>query len=76
MGRILPILSEGERQIFLGALIEFEGPWALKNIHEITGLSQATLIAERREAESIEPDPKARGSLSKVMKAKVGRKAS
>ena len=76
LGRVLPILGERERQIFLGALIEFEGPEALKNIHEITGLSQAGLIAARREAESIEPNPKVRGFSSNVKKAKAGRKGS
>ncbi len=57
VGKVLPQLDEKQRRIFLGALSEMLGRGSVKDLHELTQISQVTIIEGKKECENIEPNP-------------------
>ena len=79
VGRMMPLFDEKLRRLFLGSLIDFLGHGSMKKVQELTGISHVTLIAGKKEAQSLEVDPKARkkaGEGKSVRKEGAGRKNS
>lgn len=79
IGRMMPLFDEKERRLFLGSLIEFLGHGSLKKVQELTGISHVTLIAGKKEAQSLEVDPKAKPKVGEgrhVRQEGAGRKSS
>lgn len=60
VGIMMTILDERQRRIFLGAYSHSLGHGSIKELHELTGLSAPTIIAGKKEASQIVPDPKSR----------------
>ena len=58
VGKVLPQLDEKQRRIFLGALSEMLGRGSVKDLHELTQISQVTIIEGKKECANIEPNPK------------------
>ena len=79
IGRLMPFFDEKERRLFLGALIDYLGHGSLKKVQEITGISHVTLIAGKKQVQSLAVDSKARAKASenkRVRKEGAGRRNS
>ncbi len=82
VGKVLPQLDEKQRRIFLGALSEMLGRGSVKDLHELTQISQVTIIEGKKECENIEPNPtfkltvKNRGSSGARLRAEGGGRKS
>ena len=60
IGKMLPQLDEKQRRLFLGGLSEMLGRGSVKELHELTKVSQVTIIDGKKECEKITPSPEAR----------------
>lgn len=60
VGVMMTILDERQRRIFLGTYSQCLGHGSIKELHELTGVSAPTIIAGKKEASQITPDPKSR----------------
>ena len=60
IGKMIPQLDEKQRRIFLGGLSEMLGRGSVKELHELTKVSQVTIIEGKKECEKITPSPEAR----------------
>ncbi|MBO4334623.1 MAG: hypothetical protein J5846_02150, partial [Desulfovibrio sp.] len=59
VGVMMTLLDERQRRIFLGSYSQCLGFGSVKELHELTGVSAPTIIAGKRVADEIIPDPKA-----------------
>lgn len=66
VGRIMPLMNEKNRRIFVGGLSKALGHGSAKELAELTGLSAQTISAGRREYELLNYDPKARCSVEET----------
>lgn len=60
IGKMIPQLDEKQRRIFLGGLSEMLGRGSVKELHELTKVSQVTIIEGKKECEKITPSPEVR----------------
>ena len=82
VGKVLPQLDEKQRRIFLGALSEMLGRGSVKDLHELTQISQVTIIEGKKECANIESNPtfkltgKNRGASGDRVRAEGGGRKS
>ena len=69
--RMLPILNERQKRLFLAAEAESMGHGGVKAIHELTGVSMTTIIQGKKELEQAD----GKEDHSRVRKSGGGRKA-
>jgi hypothetical protein len=67
VGVMMTLLDERQRRIFLGSYSQCLGFGSVKELHELTGVSAPTIIAGKRDADEIIPDPKARPSKEECL---------
>lgn len=53
IGKMLPQLDEKQRRLFLGGLSEMLGRGSVKELHELTKVSQVTIIDGKKECEKM-----------------------
>ncbi|MBO8415708.1 MAG: hypothetical protein IAB19_04950 [Proteobacteria bacterium] len=78
IGRMMPLLDERQRRLFLGSLADALGRGAVSCLNKITGVSRVTISQGRKEAAQLSADPGARpGSreLEQIRRAGAGRKS-
>ena len=66
VGRMMPILDEKEKRLFLGGLSKALGHGAEKELAEITGITIQTISAGRKEYALLAEDPRAKPSPSET----------
>ena len=64
IGRMMPILNESQRRIFLASFKEYKGYGSGTEISALTKVSAETLNKGRKELEGLEVDPTGRGKSS------------
>lgn len=63
IGRIVPLLDERCRRLFVGAAADMLGRGGRKLVNEITGMSRVTIIKGVNECQDLPCDPKARKTV-------------
>ena len=64
IGKMIPQLDEKQRRFFLGSMSEMLGRGSVKELHELTKVSQVTIIEGKKECEKATSDPTFRYSSS------------
>ena len=72
--RILPLLDEQQRRIIIGGMVTLVGYGGLKQISQISGISQPTLIKGKKEWETMPAEPIST-DLRRIRKEGAGRKS-
>lgn len=78
VGKMLPLLDERQRRVFLGLASEVLGHGGVKELHELTGAAASVISQGRREARDLPDDPRARpasSTLGRVRARGGGRKS-
>ena len=76
VGKMVPLLDERQRRVFLGLVSEVLGHGGVKELHELTGAGASVISRGRREAAALPEDPTARpaaSTLGRVRAAGGGR---
>lgn len=78
VGRMMPILDERQRRLFLGGYSKALGYGSASQLAELTGITIQTISAGRKEVESLLNDPAARGQTGtgRVRASGAGRKTA
>lgn len=62
IGKMMPLLDEHQRRVFLGLYCEKLGYGSATQISDLTGMSPTTLTAAKKEVQGLKCDPRARPS--------------
>ena len=78
IGKMVPMLDERQRRIFLGLASEVVGRGGVKEVHELTGAAASVISQGRKEARDLPEDPRARPAASTLGRVRAeggGRKS-
>ena len=64
VGKMIPLLDERQRRVFLGLVSEALGHGGVKELHELTGAAASVISQGRREARELPDEPRARPAKS------------
>lgn len=78
VGKMVPLLDERQRRVFLGLVSEVIGRGGVKELHELTGAAASVISQGRREASGLPEEPTARPAASTLgrVRAKGGGRKS
>lgn len=62
VGRMMPLLNERDRRLFLALFSDFLGRGSVKELSNLTGVSEQTISAGRKQLDDLTVDPRARPS--------------
>jgi hypothetical protein len=72
IGKMLPLLDERQRRVFLGLASEVLGRGGVKEIHELTVAAASVISQGRKEARDLPEEPRARPATSTPRAAAAG----